>query len=130
VLSNYSVAPTSIKDLSNVAYLQKRNIGDLAMLLQALESVLTDHDPKELFPLIQANPLSSLTAGQIEVLSWLAAGLSNQEIANRRETTIQACEQLIRRIYDKLGLKREGGKSLRVQASGVYAATAGSKAIF
>lgn len=129
VLSNYAVAPTSIKDLSKVAYLQKRNIGDLAMLLQALESVLTDRDPEELFPLTQTNPLSSLTAGQIEVLSWLAAGLSNQEIANRRETTIQSCEQLIRRIYDKLGLKRDSSKSLRVQATGLYTSTAGSKVI-
>ena len=129
VLSNYAVAPTSIKDLSKVAYLQKRNVGDPGTLLEALDSVLTDRDPEELFPLSQTNPLSSLTAGQIEVLSWLAAGLSNQEIANRRNTTIQSCEQLIRRIYDKLGLKRDSSKSLRVQATGLYTAIAGNKVI-
>jgi DNA-binding NarL/FixJ family response regulator len=125
VLSNYAVPPVLIKDLLRVAYLQKSNITDSQTLLRALESVLTDQDPKDSFPVRQRNPLSSLTPDQVEVLSWIASGLSNQEIASRRGTKIQSTEQIIRRIYDKLGLKRDSAKSLRVQATGVFASVAG-----
>lgn len=129
VLSNYSAPPTSIKDLPRVAYLQKKNVADPATLLEALESVLADRDPKNLYPFANQSPLAGLTSTQIEVLSWIAAGLSNQEIASRRSTTIQSVEQLIRRIYDKLGLKRDSSKSLRVQATSLYSSTVGSRAV-
>lgn len=127
VLSNFAVTPSSIKDLPKLAYLQKRHVSNLSHLIEALESVLTDHDPVELFPVEQANPLSTLTASQIEVLEWIASGLSNQEIAHRRGTTIQSTEQLIRRIYDKLGLTRDSSKSLRVQATGLFRSIAGDR---
>lgn len=129
VLSNYSAPPTSIKNLPRVAYLQKRSVADPSTLLDALESVLADRDPKNLYPFANQSPLANLTSAQIEALAWIADGLSNQEIANRRGTTIQAAEQLIGRIYDKLELKRDSGKSLRVQATGLYSSTVGSRVV-
>jgi DNA-binding NarL/FixJ family response regulator len=125
VLSNYAVPPVSTKTLPRLAYLQKSKITDPQNLLDALESVLSDQDPEGSFPVAQLNPLSNLTPDQLEVLSWLASGLSNQEIASRRGTKIQSTEQIIRRIYDKLGLKRDSAKSLRVQATSVFASVAG-----
>lgn len=127
VLSNYAIPPFAIQDLPKVAYLQKGRVGEARLLVQALESVLTDRDPREQFPLNQPNPISSLTQNQLEVLSWMAAGLTNHEIAKRRGTTIQSTEQLIKRIYDKIGLKRDEYKSLRIQAVSLYTAITGSR---
>lgn len=121
VLSNYGAAPTQIKSLPKVAFLQKRQVGDPNVLLEALNSMLADADPSSSFPISLPNQVAHLTKQQLEVLEWLARGLSNKEIANRRGTTLQSTEQLIGRIYKTLGLARGDGNSMRVQATSMYA---------
>lgn len=127
VLSNYAALPSSIEGLKEIAYLRKRDIADPQILVSAVEQVLRDVDASTSFPITQSNALSSLTKQQVEVLALVAAGLSNQEIALRRGTTVQSTEQLIGRIYKALGLKRDSAKSLRVQATSLYSSIVGSQ---
>lgn len=127
VLSNYAVLPTSIQDLSEIAYLRKRDVADPQILVSAVEQVLRDFDASKSFPITQSNALSALTNQQVEVLALMASGLSNQEIALRRGTTVQSTEQLIGRIYKALSLKRNSTKSLRVQATSLYLSIVGTR---
>lgn len=126
VLSNYSALPASLDNLTKVAYLRKRDVADPRMLIQAIEDVLRDTDPSKSFPIEQLTVLSKLTTRQLEVLSLIASGLTNQEIAHRRGTTVESTEQLIGRIYKSLGLRRDSAKSMRVQASAIYTAITGA----
>jgi DNA-binding NarL/FixJ family response regulator len=47
-----------------------------------------------------------LTGREMEVLALIAAGLSNQEIAERLTVALSTVKKHINRIYDKLGVKR------------------------
>lgn len=127
VLSNYAALPTSIRDLKETAYLRKKDVADPEMLVNAVEQVLRDVDASSTFPIMQSTVLSNLTKQQLDVLALVAAGLSNQEIAQRRGTTVQSTEQLIGRIYKALGLKRDRATSLRVQATSVYSSIVGNQ---
>jgi DNA-binding NarL/FixJ family response regulator len=120
VLSNYAAAPASIKGLQNVAYLQKNAISESSILIEALNSILSNNTNESQYPFAIPEKVAGLTTQQLEVLSWISDGLSNQEIANRRNTTLESCEQMIGRIYKKLGLERNGSRSLRVQATAIY----------
>lgn len=127
VLSNYSAAPASIKGLQNVAYLQKNSISDPAILINALNSILSSKTSETQYPFSVPERVSDLTTQQLEVLAWISDGLSNQEIASRRNTTIESAEQMIGRIYKKLGLERNSASSLRVQATAIYRTILGNK---
>lgn len=126
VLSNYAATPEHFKILSKVAYLRKRDVSDPKVLIDALNGVLTDKDPAKSYPLRNVEALSQLTKQQTKVLSMIAQGLSNQEIANRRNTTIQSTEQLITRIYRTLKLERSSASSMRVSATTIYSSLAGA----
>lgn len=127
VLSNYAALPAALNDFHQVAYLRKRDVADPEMLITAVEQVLRDADPSNTFPIAQTTELSALTKTQLDVLALMTTGLSNQEIASRRGTTVESTEQLIGRIYRTLGLNRDGAKSLRVQATHIYASVMGAQ---
>lgn len=129
VLSNYSAPPTSVMSLGKVAYLHKKKVADPNLLIEALDSVMTGAKNLESFPFEIPETISGLTKSQYEVLSWLAEGISNLEIAERRRTTVQSVEQMLGRIYKKLGLRETGTGSLRVRASTLFTEHLGSKAI-
>lgn len=126
VLSNYAATPAHFKILSKVAYLRKRDVSRPEVLIDALNGVLTDQDPSKTFPLRNIEALSKLTKQQTTVLSMIAQGLTNQEIASRRKTTIQSTEQLITRIYRTLELERSSAVSMRVSATMLYSNIAGA----
>jgi DNA-binding NarL/FixJ family response regulator len=128
VLSNYAAAPSSIANLQKVAYLHKKKVADPGLLIEALDSVMTGSIGKEAFPFEMPELISQLTRSQYQVLDWLSEGLSNQEIAARRKTTVQAVEQMLGRLYRKLGLKDSGVGSLRVRAASLYKEQLGGKA--
>lgn len=125
VLSNFSALPSAAEQLRNVAYLRKRDLADPDMLIVAVEEVLRNSGSNELYRIQQSNALSSLTKKQIEVLAMIAGGLTNQEISQRRGTSIEAAEQLIGRIYKSLGLKRDSASSMRVQATSIFKSITG-----
>lgn len=128
VLSNYSAPPVSIMNLGKVAYLHKKKVADPGLLIEALDSVMTGAIKKESFPFEATEQISHLTKSQYQALEWLAEGLSNQEIAAKRGTTVQSVEQMLGRLYKNLGLRETGNRSLRVRAAGFYKEQLGGKA--
>ena len=63
---------------------------------------------------------SSISRSQIQVLQLMAAGLSNQQIADQRGTTIRAVENLIKRALEAAGIDDSQGLHTRVSASREY----------
>lgn len=101
-----------------VAYLRKSSIGDVDALIVALDSALRgsgidglrqDRDPDR--------PLARLTRKQIAVLSLVAAGKSNAQIAEDRGVSVKAIEDTISRAAQALGIDTQEEGNIRVAAA-------------
>jgi DNA-binding NarL/FixJ family response regulator len=57
---------------------------------------------------INANPLSTLTKRELEVLSSLAAGRTNKEIATQKGVSTNTVKYHIRNLFEKLGVSNRG----------------------
>lgn len=101
----------------NAAYLRKSNMVDAGELVRALNAVMQNRDASAFrHDLDSRRPLAKLSAKQLEVLKLIADGLSNQQIAEKRETSVRAVEGMVSRIFDALNIDvREEGNS-RVDA--------------
>ena len=113
------------------AYLLKERLHDRAQLLAALRTVVDGGsvvDPKVVEVLIAArvraedSPLAELTPRELEILSEIAQGKSNQAIAEELVLTKRAVEKHINAIFLKLGLSRAEDVSRRVKAALIYLA--------
>lgn len=111
---------------TEIAYLNKNKLVDGSSLISALESVLhgkigelprDDIDP--------TRPLAQLSQNQIEVLRMIALGLSNQQIANARNTSVRAVYALITRAMAAIGADDEAEGAGRVVAARTYMLAAG-----
>ena len=58
-----------------------------------------------------------MTAREREVLELMAAGSSNQGIADKLAITLRAVEKYVSSIFGKLGLPSTGSESRRVLAA-------------
>ena len=126
VLSNYGIPPDArIPELKEIAYLRKRDLIDTTILIDTLDAVLTNSLAKENSTNSQTSPLDALTHNQLEVLRLITEGLTNQEIANRRGSTLRATEQVVNRIFAELGLSSNPAANPRVLAARIYIATLG-----
>ncbi len=67
-------------------------------------------------------PLAELTPRELEILSLVARGHSNQGIADELVLTKRAVEKHINAIFLKLGLSQAGDVSRRVKAALIYLA--------
>lgn len=112
---------------SSAAYLVKRSLGDPRSLIEALELVLSDGDPSSRFreDRERIDPLKRLSAAQRDTLRLIAEGLSNEEIAKQRSTSVRAVEAMVSRIFAVLGVAGDSRISPRVAATRIYAAHAG-----
>ncbi len=121
-LAQHSPAPPE-----QAAYLVKRDIADPALIIRALELVLTDGDPRPEFraDIRRTDPLMQLSPAQRETLRLVAEGLTNEEIARRRGTTVRATEAMISRVFTLLDLSGDARISPRVAATRLYARYAG-----
>ena len=105
----------------NAAYLVKDKISDPGILTEAIEAALRDRvgehlrDDKR-----NESKFSSVSRSQIQVMQLMAAGLSNQQIADQRGTTIRAVENLIKRALEAAGIDDGQGLHTRVSASREY----------
>jgi DNA-binding NarL/FixJ family response regulator len=111
------------------AYLLKERLHDRRQLVAALEAVVDGGsvvDPKVVEVLIaeragaEDSPLSELTQRELEILSEIAQGKSNQAIAEELVLTKRAVEKHINAIFLKLGLSRAEDVSRRVKAALIY----------
>jgi len=58
--------------------------------------------------LINANPLTTLTKRELEILSSLAAGRTNKEIAAEKGVSTNTVKYHIRNLFDKLSVNNRG----------------------
>ena len=113
------------------AYLLKERLSDRAQLIAALRAVAEGGsvvDSKVVDALITArlrassSPLGELTPRELEILSEIAQGKTNQAIAEQLFLTKRAVEKHINAIFVKLGLTNAEDFSRRVKAALIYLA--------
>jgi|DEB0MinimDraft_12_1074336.scaffolds.fasta_scaffold01955_4 DNA-binding NarL/FixJ family response regulator len=128
ILSNYEITSDYRKRwFERALYLRKSDVNDAAVVLQALETVLSDSHDKNSAAGAEStsNGLSSLTPTQVQVLRMVAMGLSNAEIAERRGSTVGAVEHILNRIFVALGLETDPAVNMRVTAARMFIEWAG-----
>ena len=127
VLSQYVELGLALKLLADsaegVGYLLKDRISDVDDFVSALRRVADGGsalDPIIVSTLLSRqrpdDPLARLTPREREVLELMAAGSSNQGIAEKLVITVRAVEKYVSSIFGKLGLPSTGGESRRVLA--------------
>jgi DNA-binding NarL/FixJ family response regulator len=127
VLSQYVELGLALKLLADsaegVGYLLKDRISDVGEFLGAVSRVANGGsalDPIIVSTLLSRqradDPLACLTPREREVLELMAAGSSNQGIADRLVITLRAVEKYVSSIFGKLGLPSTGSESRRVLA--------------
>jgi DNA-binding NarL/FixJ family response regulator len=122
VLSQYMELGLAMKLLSESAegagYLLKDRIGDDGGL--ALDPIIVS---TLLGRRRSDDPLARLTPREREVLELMAAGSSNQGIADKLVISLRAVEKYVSSIFGKLGLPSTGSESRRVLAVLLYLRT-------
>jgi DNA-binding NarL/FixJ family response regulator len=127
VLSQYVELGLAMKLLADsaegVGYLLKDRISDVPDFISALRRVAgggSAIDPVIVSTLLakrrNGDPLGQLTRREREVIELMAAGNSNQGIADRLVITLRAVEKYVSSIFDKLGIPSSGSDSRRVLA--------------
>jgi DNA-binding NarL/FixJ family response regulator len=127
VLSQYvevGLAMTLLADSAEgVGYLLKDRISDVPEFVGALRRVASGGsavDPIIVSTLLarrrRDDPLDRLTPRERQVLELMAAGTSNQGIADHLVITLRAVEKYVSSIFGKLGLPATGSESRRVLA--------------
>jgi DNA-binding NarL/FixJ family response regulator len=127
VLSQYVELGLALKLLADsaegVGYLLKDRIGDVEEFIAAVRRVAgggSALDPMIVQTLVSRQRpddlLVQLTPREHEVLELMAAGGSNQGIADRLVITVRAVEKYVSSIFGKLGLPSTGSESRRVLA--------------
>lgn len=108
------------------AYLLKERLTDPTVLNQAIEAALRDKVPLEFRDDLKPNhPLMNVSRIQLEVLRLIAKGMSNQQIAEERGTTLRAVENLINRAVSAAGIDVKSKTSARVIAVREFIRVAG-----
>jgi DNA-binding NarL/FixJ family response regulator len=127
VLSQYVELGLALKLLADsaegVGYLLKDRISDVDEFVAAVRRVADGGsalDPIIVSTLLSRqrpnDPLAQLTPREHEVLELMAAGSSNQGIADKLVITLRAVEKYVSSIFGKLGLPSSGSESRRVLA--------------
>jgi DNA-binding NarL/FixJ family response regulator len=135
VLSQYAEPRYGLKLLDRGsdgrAYLLKDRVRYRGQLVSAIETVARGGsmiDAKVIDALITArvaadnSPLTELTPRELQILSFVARGHSNQAIADELVLTKRAIEKHINAIFLKLGLHDALDVSRRVKAALIYLA--------
>ena len=126
ILSNYAIAPDRRHAaLADAAYLNKRALDVPSVLLETLDRLLSGERGTPMDARSAAGKLDGLTLAQAEVLRMVAAGLTNEEIAARRSTTVKSVENMIHRIMTVLGVEADHSTNTRVLAAKVFINEAG-----
>lgn len=131
LMSNYPSAHVKNKAHGLPAHTvvaSKQQLVDASILIEVVESALRNKSPTALDSEangVASDLVASLTPGQIDVWRMLASGLSNQQIAHLRGTTIAATERLVTRLFSRLQLDGNPKINSRVSAARTYIALYG-----
>lgn len=102
----------------HTAYLRKSNLIDANQLVDALNAVLTNQGiDKHRHDLDPNRPFASFSKKQLEVIKQIAEGLTNQQIADIRGTSVRAVEGMVSRIFEQLNIDVHASGNARVEAS-------------
>jgi DNA-binding NarL/FixJ family response regulator len=107
--------------VEGVGYLLKDRVSSLTELHDAVTRIVaggTVIDEQIVRELInrRRDPLTTLTAREVEVLALMAEGRTNQAIADTLHLVVGSVEKHSTAIFSKLGLDIEGGSHRRVLA--------------
>lgn len=106
---------------AGAAFLHKREVEEPQLLLDAIDSVLTDSLPRIVRSAsLDGSPLARLSPAQLAILHQVALGLSNAEIARRRGTSLRNVEKLVSRMFAALGVAEDAAQTPRVAATRIY----------
>jgi DNA-binding NarL/FixJ family response regulator len=109
------------KEFPKASYLNKRMLSDPATLVDALDATLQPQGgARYRHDRTPTRPLANLTKTQIKVLKLIADGKTNKQIAEIRDTTLEAAEALVSRTMRSLGLDANSDHNLRVLAVRQY----------
>lgn len=109
-----------------VAYLRKSLIHSTEKLAAAIDEALHGHAGTLRHDKHSSGLLDALTKTQRETLRMMAQGLSNSEIARRRETSVSSVEQVVAAIFRTFGLAHDDSSTVaRVEAIRRYVAESG-----
>lgn len=129
-LTRYPDARASMSRLSTAlegaAYLNKSGVIDSSELLTALNAALADQGVTVRHDARSNRPLASLTTSQLDVLRMIYEGKTNPQIAQARNTSTTAVENLISRLFKALGIGQDEANR-RVIAARVYGEHYGPK---
>lgn len=107
-----------------VAYMRKERLVEPGKLADTMDQVLRgtgryrdDRDP--------SRPMARLSQTQVAVLRMVALGMSNQQIADRRGTSVRAVQDVINRALLIIGSDESAEGSPRVRAAREYMLAAG-----
>ncbi len=110
-----------------VGYLLKERVSAVEVLVDALQRVNEGEcvvDPTIVARLLRSSrrrgPLARLTARELEVLTLMAEGCSNQAIGARLFLSPRTVEHHVRGVFDKLGLDESPASHRRVLAVIAY----------
>jgi DNA-binding NarL/FixJ family response regulator len=116
------VSPTSLP--KNAAYLLKSNMGDSRALVEAITLASRGFGGKMRDDLNARHQLSGLSRSQFEVIEMVARGLSNDEIATVRGTSVRAVRMIVARAFSAMGIDNPRGAG-RVRAALSFLKVAG-----
>ncbi len=126
-LSSYprAAAGATVMGIDHAVFVAKQELSSADDLVAALEQALSVH-PAPAAPVVaESTGLGSLTRHQLEVLSMIAQGWSNEQIAAASASTVRAVERSVSRIFDRLGVSGDTGVSPRVAVATMYVAAFG-----
>lgn len=113
-------------------HLAKSMVHTIRVLLDAIERAATwrtgpPATSRDLPGPARTPGIADLPDAQLETLRLVAAGLSNAEIARRRQVREKAVETTIARIAKRLGLEADAARNQRVHLARVYLRMLGAK---
>ena len=108
-----------------VGYIRKDRLANPDILLLALDDVLRGRTREHRDDKNPSRPLAGLSAAQISVLRMVALGMSNQDIADSRRTSIRAVQGLLSRALEIIGVPEMSEHNARVKAAREYMLAAG-----
>ena len=108
------------------AYVVTDQESSLTDLIEACRFVISRRTPtKYRQHLLAKHKLADLSRSQLNVLSLVASGASNSEIAKQRGTTVRAVENLMKRTLSAMNLDGSLDSNSRVKAVLLYLETLG-----
>lgn len=100
----------------NASYLLKSSMGDSLKLSQAINQASRGFGGTVREDLEARHSLSGLSRSQFEVIEMVARGMTNEEIADVRGTSVRAVRMIIARAFKTLGIESPRGAG-RVKAA-------------